>query len=159
MVAQGRLGLAVAGGTGAVLVLATGCSGGGDGKGELASDQTATVTITPGNGAKAVKPDGPIEVKASDGTLKNVTVQGKGATVTGRLSADRKVWRSDRTLTPGTSYTVTAQAESGGKPTTTTATFTTLKPAKTLSVTDITPGFKGRRSASACRSCCASTAR
>ncbi|MBO2455262.1 L,D-transpeptidase family protein [Actinomadura barringtoniae] len=143
----GRVGFVLAGGAGAAMVLA-GCSGGDSGSGELAggSGRTANpVTITPGNGTGAVKPDSPIEVKAADGTLKTVTVQGKGATITGKLSADRKTWRSDRTLTPGTAYTVTAQGERDGKPNTATSSFTTLKPSKTLSVVDVTPNLKGEK--------------
>ncbi|MFI6519239.1 Ig-like domain-containing protein [Spirillospora sp. NPDC050679] len=144
---KGRMGVAVTGGAGAVLVLVTGCSGGGGekGSGELSSTKAGAVTITPGNGTGAVKPDGVIEVKASEGALDAVTVQGKGATITGKMSPDKKTWRSDRTLTPGTSYTVTAQARNDGKTSSATSTFTTLKPAKTLSVVDVTPNLKGEK--------------
>ncbi|GAA4090639.1 Ig-like domain-containing protein [Actinomadura miaoliensis] len=142
---KGRLGLAVAGGAGAVLVLVTGCSGGDGGSGELASGKTATATITPANGAASVRPDGPIEVKAAQGTLQNVTVQGKGSTITGKMSADRKTWRSERTLTPATSYTVTAQVSHDGKTETVSSTFTTLKPARTLSIVDVTPNLEGEK--------------
>jgi lipoprotein-anchoring transpeptidase ErfK/SrfK len=143
----GRLGFVLAGGAGAAMVLA-GCSGGDSGSGELAggSGRSANpVTITPGNGTGSVKPDSPVEVKASEGTLEGITVHGKGAAITGKLSADRKTWRSDRTLTPGTAYTVTAQARRDGKPTTATSSFTTLKPSKTLSVVDVTPNLKGEK--------------
>ncbi|WP_243725454.1 L,D-transpeptidase [Actinomadura rubrisoli] len=126
-------------------ILAAGCSGGG--KGELASGESGTpVTITPANGTAQVKPDGTIEVKASRGKLEKVTVQGdKGAAVTGRLAADRKSWRSARTLAPGASYTVTAQGRDDGKTSTVTSAFTTLKPSKTLSITDVTPNLKGEK--------------
>ena len=141
---KGRFGMVVAGGTGIVLVLtAAGC--GGDERGSLASGKTGTVTITPANGTASVRPDGPIEVKVADGRLENVTVQGQGVTVTGRMAADRRSWRSDRTLSPGTSYTVTAQARHGGKTITSTSTFTTLKPKKTLTVLDVTPNVKGEK--------------
>ncbi|WP_225992714.1 L,D-transpeptidase [Actinomadura rudentiformis] len=129
-------------GSASAAVLVAGCSGGG-GSGELASNETGSVTITPGNGGASVKPDSPIEVKASNATLENVTVQGEGATITGKLSADRKTWRSGRTLTPGASYTVTVQSRHDGKINTATSTFSTLKPAKTLSVIDVTPNLKG----------------
>ncbi|WP_157431186.1 L,D-transpeptidase [Actinomadura hibisca] len=144
---KGRMGVAVTGGAGAVMVLVAGCSGGDgeQGSGELSSTKAGAVTITPGNGTGAVKPDGVIEVKVSDGTLDGVTVQGKGATITGRLAADKKTWRSDRTLTPGTSYTVTAQARNDGKTSSATSTFSTLKPAKTLSVVDVTPNLAGEK--------------
>ncbi|MFF5264862.1 Ig-like domain-containing protein [Actinomadura viridis] len=141
---KGRFGLVMTGGAGAVLVLTAGCAVGG-GQGELASGKSGAVTITPGNGTASVKPDGPIEVRVADGTLENVTVQGQGATITGKMSGDRKSWRSDRTLTPATSYTVTAQARHDGKTSTATSTFTTLKPEKTLSVVDVTPNLKGEK--------------
>ncbi|MFD0856016.1 Ig-like domain-containing protein, partial [Actinomadura adrarensis] len=117
----------------------------GGATGELASGDEATVTITPGNGTQSVKPDGPIVVKVDEGTLANVTVQGKGVKVTGKLSGDRKTWTSDRTLTPGTSYTVSAQATHDGKTSSATSTFTTLKPEQTLSVLDVTPNIKGEK--------------
>lgn len=54
-----RLGLAVTGGAGAVVMLAAGCSGDTSGSGELASEESkTTVTITPANGTSKVKPDG-----------------------------------------------------------------------------------------------------
>jgi lipoprotein-anchoring transpeptidase ErfK/SrfK len=140
--------MVVTGGAGAVLVLAAaGCGGGGGGgeQGELASGKSGAVTITPGNGTASVKPDGPIEVRVADGTLQNVTVQGQGVTVTGKMAGDRRSWRSDRTLSPGTSYTVTAQGRHDGKTNTATSTFTTLKPDKPLSVIDVTPNLKGEK--------------
>ncbi|MFC4048195.1 Ig-like domain-containing protein [Actinomadura syzygii] len=143
---KGRLRLALTGGVGAMAVLAAGCSIGG--KGSLASgDSPTAVTITPANGTAQVKPDGTIEVKASGGKLEKVTVQGQGAaaTVTGRFADGHKVWRSDRTMTPGASYTVTAQAKDDGKVRTETSTFTTLKPSATLSIADVTPNLKGEK--------------
>lgn len=144
MRAKGCFGLVVTG-AGAVALLAAGCSGGGTG--ELASGKSgAAVTISPANGTAQAKPDGTIEVKASDGKLEKVTVQGdKGAEITGRLAGDGKSWRSARTLTPGASYTVTAQARDGGKTSTVTSAFTTLKPEKTLSIVDVTPDLKGEK--------------
>ncbi|MFB4320432.1 Ig-like domain-containing protein [Actinomadura sp. 21ATH] len=143
---KGRFGLVVSGGAGVVLVLtAAGCGGGGDEQGALASGESKTATITPAHGTKSVKPDGPIEVRVAEGTLQNVTVQGQGATITGKMSGDKKSWKSDRTLTPGTSYTVTAQSSHDGKTATATSQFTTLKPAKTLSVLDVTPNVEGEK--------------
>ncbi len=144
VVAKGRFGPVVAVGTGAVALLVTGCSIGGEGK--LASGGSdSTVTITPANGTAQVKPDGTIEVKASGAKLRNVTVQGGGAAISGGYGDGRKTWRSTRTLTPGTSYTVTAQAGEGGKARTATSTFTTLKPAETLSIADVTPNLSGEK--------------
>lgn len=144
MAIKGRAGVVLAGGTGAVAMLVTGCGAGGEGK--LASGGSDTeVTITPADGTAQAKPDGTIEVKTSDGRLQNVTVQGEGATITGTFGDGHRTWRSTRTLTPGTSYTVTAQARDDGKVRTVTSAFTTLKPAKTLSIVDVTPNVKGEK--------------
>ncbi|HEX2314987.1 MAG TPA: Ig-like domain-containing protein [Thermomonospora sp.] len=132
------------GGAGAVTVFAAGCSGGG--VGALSSAKEATVTITPSNGAGAVRPDAPIEVKVADGTLENVTVTGGGVPVAGKLSADRTSWRSSRTLVPGTAYTVSVRAKNGdGKAAASTSAFRTLVPKKTLEIADVTPNVKGEK--------------
>ncbi|WP_396454687.1 Ig-like domain-containing protein [Actinomadura sp.] len=144
MAIKGRTGVVLAGGTGAVALLVTGCSIGGEGRLASGGSDTA-VTITPANGTAQVKPDGTIEVKSSGGKLQNVTVRGGGAAVTGKFGKGRKTWRSTRTLTPGTSYTVTAQARDGGKTRTVTSSFTTLKPAQTLSIVDVTPNVEGEK--------------
>ncbi|TDB89790.1 hypothetical protein E1264_07190 [Actinomadura sp. KC216] len=136
--------VALTGGAGAVALLAAGCMAGEEGK--LASGSSAdAVTITPANGTAQVRPDGTIEVKAADGKLQKVTVQGEGATITGTFGRGHKTWRSSRTMTPGTSYTVTAQASDDGKTRTATSSFTTLKADKTLSIADVTPNLKGEK--------------
>ncbi|MFI0408581.1 Ig-like domain-containing protein [Actinomadura sp. 3N508] len=136
--------VALTGGAGALALLAAGCMAGEEGK--LASGNSAdAVTITPANGTAQVRPDGTIEVKAADGKLQKVTVQGEGATITGTFGGGHKTWRSNRTMTPGTSYTVTAQASDDGKTRTATSAFTTLKADKTLSITDVTPNLKGEK--------------
>src|SRR5512139_4011304 len=129
-------------------MLATGCSGGGAGGGVLSSnkEKTAAVTITPSNGSDKAEPDAPIEVKVTQGTLQNVSVQGKGATINGQMAAGNTQWRSIGNLTPSTSYTVTVQAKSeSGKAVTATSAFKTLKPKRSLSIVDITPGLKGEK--------------
>lgn len=138
-----RFWLMVTGGAGAVTMLA-GCSGGG--VGVLTSAADAVVTITPATGTQSVAPDAPIEVKVTDGKLQDVAVQGDGVTITGRLADDGRLWRADRTMTPGASYTVTARAvNDDGKAATATSAFTTLKPAKTFGIADVTPGIKGEK--------------
>ncbi|MBC6459842.1 Ig-like domain-containing protein [Actinomadura sp. HBU206391] len=141
MSAKVRIRLVATGGAVALAALTAACGGGG---GVLSSPKEAVVTITPANGAGGAKPDAPIEVKVADGTLSDVTVRGDGVAITGETLASGTQWRSGRTLTPGTSYTVTAQAKgAGGKLMTATSTFTTLKPARTFGIADITPGLKG----------------
>ncbi|RAY15923.1 hypothetical protein DPM19_09230 [Actinomadura craniellae] len=133
----------VAAGTAAAAVLAAGCSGSGV-AGALGETKDAVVTITPANGAGQTKPDAPIEVKVADGTLQDVKVQGTGVAVTGQMGAGNTTWKSGRTLTPGATYTVTAQAKNDdGKVVTATSQFTTLKPQKTFGIADVTPGIKG----------------
>ncbi|REF00109.1 L,D-transpeptidase [Thermomonospora umbrina] len=139
---KGRLRLIAAG---AVTVFVSGCSGGG--VGALTSEaKAATVTVTPANGAGAVAPDAPIQVKVSDGTLENVTVTGGAVPIGGSLTADRTNWRSERTLVPGTSYTVSVRTKNGdGEAAASTSTFTTLMPKKTLEIADVTPNVKGEK--------------
>jgi lipoprotein-anchoring transpeptidase ErfK/SrfK len=139
-----RRGPLLAGGLAAASVLAAGCSGGVGGA--FTEAKPAAVTITPANGAGGAKPDAPIEVKVAGGTLENVTVRGGGVEVGGRLAADKRSWKSGRTLTPGASYTVTAQAKNTeGKPVSATSTFSTLKPRQTFGIADLTPGIKGEK--------------
>ena len=146
MGSKGRFGLITAGGAGAVLILTAACGVvGGSKTGGLAAGQEGAVTITPVNGARSVRPDGPIQIRVGEGRLQDVTVQGQGVTVTGTMSADRKSWKSDRTLSPGTSYTVTVRARHDGKTSTATSTFSTLKPERTLSIADVTPSVKGEK--------------
>ncbi|MFC4913972.1 L,D-transpeptidase [Actinomadura gamaensis] len=145
--AKGRLGVVVTAGAGAMLVLASAC-GGGDGgtkRGELAAESSHPVTVTPADGATAVKPDGTVEVKAASGTLDGVTVQGGGKALPGEFVADRKSWHSTRTLVPGADYTVSVQGRRNGKPVTVTSRFSTLKPSKTLRIVDITPNQAGEK--------------
>ncbi|MGP4025415.1 Ig-like domain-containing protein [Actinomadura sp. 3N407] len=144
MATRGRFRLVLTGAASVVAMLAAGCTVGGGGK-LAAGSSGEPVTITPANGTAQVKPDGKIQVKASDGKLQKVTVQGEGATVTGRFGDDRKTWSSTRTMTPGTSYTVTAQARDDGKTRTVTSSFSTLKAAQTLSIADVTPNVEGEK--------------
>lgn len=102
--------------------------------------RAARLSITPANGADNVRPDLGVTVKAAGGRLSTVTVRSKGASVPGQLSRDRKSWRTVWTLAPGSSYSVRATAVSPhGETTTRASSFTTLAPAQTISVADITP--------------------
>jgi lipoprotein-anchoring transpeptidase ErfK/SrfK len=114
----------------AAAVLLSGCAG---------SETAAKVSITPTNGTAASRPELPIVVKASTGTLGKVTVQGGGEQIAGTFDRTHHQWTSSRTLKPATKYTVTATAAKGGKTTTTTSAFQTLTPKQTFSIADITP--------------------
>lgn len=117
------------------------CSGSGSAASHSAAKAPdAAATITPANGVRKVRPDKGVQVAAAGGVLDKVTVQGAGRTVEGELAADKKSWHTKWTLKPGTTYTVTATAKnSGGKVTTTTSKFTTMKASSTVTVSDVTP--------------------
>lgn len=111
-----------------------GCSGGGarDGGRPVAPVPAATVRISAhGN---AVRPDQGVTVTVAGGTLETVT----GAI--GGFGAGRTSWRTTWTLTPGTSYRVTAIARNpAGRVTTVTRAFRTIRAARTFGVADVTP--------------------
>ena len=100
----------------------------------------AVVTMTPGDGAKKVAPDTPVQVGVSGGTLTQVTVTSGNTSVFGQYGAGNTSWSTKWGLNPGTSYTVTAVAKnSKGKLTTEVANFTTKSASRTLEITSITP--------------------
>ena len=109
-------------------------SGGSSGSSSSSSSPSPTSTpaeldVTPADGTKGVKPDQPVVVKAVTGSLDTVTVtDAKGAEVKGEVGSDG-AWTSTARLAPSTGYTVTAAAKGeDGTPSTTTSTFSTLKP-------------------------------
>ncbi|MET7336863.1 Ig-like domain-containing protein [Nonomuraea sp. NPDC005650] len=122
------------------VLMAAGCSsGGGSGGGPGAPGKSqepgpvAKLAITPANGTKKVAPDAGVSAKATDGKLTKLTVaDAKGHEVSGTLGADG-TWHPKWPLRPSTAYTVSAQATgTDGKPVTARATFTTIKPKRTL---------------------------
>jgi lipoprotein-anchoring transpeptidase ErfK/SrfK len=136
-------------------VTASGCSSSGHTNGQAAGAHTnipaavkakpaipvPQVRITPPNGAIAADPSTGITVAATDGTLKNVTVQTSGDPVLGRLSQGDTVWHSQWALDVAQTYTVTATASrAGGGTFTTTSTFHTLTPSQTFR-TQILEGY------------------
>jgi lipoprotein-anchoring transpeptidase ErfK/SrfK len=92
----------------------------------------AEVSVTPADSASDVLPSDPVVVKATTGTLEQVSVtDAKGAAVKGALDATG-VWTSAAHLAPDTAYTVTVKATGpDGTPSTDTSSFRTLKPAVT----------------------------
>nr|WP_238338125.1 Ig-like domain-containing protein [Pedococcus badiiscoriae] len=89
----------------------------------------ASLSISPARDASNVLPTEPVVVKATTGTLRQVSVTDTaGHQVPGALGSDGS-WTSSARLAPSAAYTVTAQATGpDGSPSTTTSTFTTLKP-------------------------------
>ncbi len=94
-----------------------------------ATPTPAELTISPAKDATDVLPSEPVVVKATTGTLGEVTVvDAKGRKVAGDLGTDGS-WTSSAHLAPSAAYTVTATATGpDGTPSTTTSTFKTLKP-------------------------------
>jgi lipoprotein-anchoring transpeptidase ErfK/SrfK len=131
-------------GAGVVVVLAVTCAGSVNaataGRAAGPGVGAATAKITPVSGARKVRPDKGVSVRAVSGVLDRVSVQGHGRAVDGVLSADRRTWHTRWALRPGTTYTVTAVARNAaGKATTVTSRFTTMKAPSTIHVGDVTP--------------------
>lgn len=111
---------------------AAGTTGGGGGGGA----QPAKLTITPAADSKDVAPSSPVTVAIENGTLESVTVAAGTKTLAGALAEDKHNWQSTGTLAYGQTYTVTVTgADTAGTAVNQTATFTTLKPAGTVSIT------------------------
>jgi lipoprotein-anchoring transpeptidase ErfK/SrfK len=139
-----------------VVLGATGCGGHGGGRAGAAPDggggssagaasgPGTRITVTPAAGAAPVAPGSTVRVVAAGGTLAAVAVTPDGdasdgvvpVAVTGVLDAARHTWTSDRTMTPGTSYTVRVTAQdAAGRRTRTSRTFRTTAAAKVNGVT------------------------
>lgn len=109
------------------------------GEGGGAGDQApklsrAQIRITPGDGAREVRPDDPFTVEAEHGRLTSVRVaDGEGTGIDGVLSADRTRWQPRDRLALSAKYTVDAVAVDGdGRRAAKHAVFTTLVPRNTL---------------------------
>ncbi|GAB3495777.1 L,D-transpeptidase [Nocardiopsis coralliicola] len=114
-----------AGAAGAVLLLATACSG-ADGADPAAGGDGAEVkiAISPEDGSSGIRPDVPLTVDAEGGTVTDVAVEQavtepaedqdseltEADEMTGSLNEDETSWTSDWTLLPGADVTVTAVA-------------------------------------------------
>jgi lipoprotein-anchoring transpeptidase ErfK/SrfK len=129
---------------GVLLAPVAACSSSGSAASQSAAKvPDAAATIVPANGVTKVRPDKGVQVTAASGVLDEVTVQGGGRPVEGALSADKKSWRTKWTLKPGTTYTVTATAKNtGGKVTTSTSKFTTMKAPSSVKISDVIPSAR-----------------
>jgi len=89
----------------------------------------AVLDVFPADLATGVAPNVPVTVKASSGVLGAVTLaDAKGQTVAGQADPDG-AWTNSELLRPSTVYTLTmASTGPDGTATTTSSTFTTLKP-------------------------------
>jgi lipoprotein-anchoring transpeptidase ErfK/SrfK len=88
----------------------------------------AVVSVTPADKAAGVLPTAGVEVRATTGSLGQVTVKDSaGKPVDGHVQGG--AWHFTGRLRPGTAYTVTVTATGpDGRASTTTSTFTTLTP-------------------------------
>jgi lipoprotein-anchoring transpeptidase ErfK/SrfK len=135
-------------------VVLAGCQGGGDGakaggtkvQGAAASASApatpaASIAVVPANGTAKVRPDSHVDIKVTNGTLRDVAVTPKGGSpLPGAIAAGGAGWTTNARLKPGTTYQVTASATSAdGKPVTSTSTFTTLTPKRTVTAS-VVPG-------------------
>jgi lipoprotein-anchoring transpeptidase ErfK/SrfK len=101
--------------------------------GDAATD--ADITITPEAGAKSISPASGVQITTTAGTLDSCSVTAGGKTVAGTLADDKKSWKTTGKLSFGTTYTVTVAATNGSKQGTKTASFTTVTPAKKVTIT------------------------
>jgi lipoprotein-anchoring transpeptidase ErfK/SrfK len=134
---------ALAGICGGVLILTVACSGPGGAAGGHQAAASAhirrpvaapVVEITPAAGARGVRPNVPVHVRALKGRLVNVTVRAGGRNVAGQVNVAATEWTSRWALTPGASFVVQATAgNSAGATVTATSRFRTLRPAGTFS--------------------------
>ena len=90
------------------------------------------VTILPAASSAPISPSDAVSVTASGGaTLTSVTLTAGTKSVPGSLSADGTTWTPTGTLAYNTTYTLTVTSSAG----TTTRTFSTVKPTKTVKAT------------------------
>lgn len=92
-----------------------------------------SLKLTPADKADEVEPGAPVTVAATGGVLTEVSVTNEaGKAVEGKLSDDGRSWTSAEPLGFGKQYTTKATGKDAeGKATTSTATFTTARPART----------------------------
>jgi lipoprotein-anchoring transpeptidase ErfK/SrfK len=91
----------------------------------------AHIVITPSGGRRSAHPEGGVVVRATGGTLTDVTVRAAGRAVPGRLSRRRTVCKTLGTLQTNTAYTVDATAiDAKGTAAAKSISFHTLKPRK-----------------------------
>ncbi|ADB31848.1 ErfK/YbiS/YcfS/YnhG family protein [Kribbella flavida DSM 17836] len=94
----------------------------------------ANVTVTPAKGASGVRPDQPVKVVTSSGSLQQVTVtDSSGNKVSGSFDEAKSSWTSEPKLKPAARYTVSGTAQgSDGKTVEISSTFRTLSAGRNL---------------------------
>jgi lipoprotein-anchoring transpeptidase ErfK/SrfK len=103
--------------------------------GPSAGSGSTALAMVPAANAKNVSPGKPVVITASGAaSVTSVTLAAGSTKIAGRVSADGHTWTSDGPLKYNTTYTVTVST-AGLPSNTTTSTFTTVKPARTVNPT------------------------
>ena len=106
--------------------------------GAAPSAPAVAISVTPGDGSQAVRPDVRVVATAEGGTVISAQlVSADGQRLQGRV--DSAGWQATDALKPGTSYTVTVKAKSDAGTVSKTTTFRTLVP-KAYNRTSLVPG-------------------
>jgi lipoprotein-anchoring transpeptidase ErfK/SrfK len=94
----------------------------------------ANVSIVPAKGAASVRPDKPVTVATSAGTIEAVTLRDDdGGKVSGSFNTEKSQWTSAPQLKPGATYTVSGTAQgTDGKSVPISSTFKTLAASTSL---------------------------
>ena len=124
------------------LLLLAACQGGGSHEQQQAKPSPkpgAKIVVTPQNGAEGWRPDKRVRIRVEKGRLTKVSVRtADGDKVKGRYDDDHTKWASRWTLSPATTYKVTAAAvHPSGRRTTQKTSFSTLKPAATIDIASV----------------------
>jgi lipoprotein-anchoring transpeptidase ErfK/SrfK len=138
---------ALAGGAVTLALAAAGCSATAAAPAATqakAAAAKASLTILPADGTRRVRPGDGVTVRATNGRVQKVVVtmaggagtSGASRSVVGTLSGSGTVWRSTAPLLPSKNYTVVATAvNAGGQKVTSSSSFRTLTPHKTVQMT------------------------
>ncbi|WJV51158.1 Ig-like domain-containing protein [Streptomyces flavofungini] len=123
-------------GVAALAATLSACSDGGSGSDDAEAVKPKVSVNLTGGQAKAGAPV-TVKLATEDVKLKDVAVaDAEGTKLAGKVAADGRSWTSARNAAPGTSYTLRATTDQGGR---TTRSFKTAPPEKVNKVT-ITPG-------------------
>jgi lipoprotein-anchoring transpeptidase ErfK/SrfK len=96
----------------------------------------ARLSVRPRDGSRRADPNAGILVRASGGTIVDVTATAAGDPVQGGLGAGHTTWHSTWALATDTRYTLRATAvDDAGRTVTARSTFRTLAPSRTFSTT------------------------
>jgi lipoprotein-anchoring transpeptidase ErfK/SrfK len=106
----------------------------GDNSNPAQDPAAANVQVVPAKGASAVRPDKPVTVATTAGTLQDVTLKDDdGGKVAGTFNTEKSQWTSAGGLKPGAKYTLSGTAQgTDGKSVPISSTFSTLSAGTSL---------------------------